>query len=179
MSRLTFDAKWDLQPLLGHATYCIEDYAFDFIAADDVQFRQRFGTAGEGILVTDTEQLIVGIETGRLLYVYGYSPYMKWKCCEWSQPLSRPGGVRVHSIRPLISGGGDDLREHLGTSLWFNPVTGWVCLGDPLFAPREGAVEFASATLAAIEDGCLRAVWVRPANWRDVAALYVAGTQAR
>ncbi|MBC7352016.1 MAG: hypothetical protein H5U08_06630 [Thermogutta sp.] len=175
MNRFTFVPRWDIEPLSGYPIYSIKDYAFDFVPASESQFQARFGSAGEGILVTDTEQLIVGIETGLLLHVYGYSPYMKWKMCDRVPPSSRGGGVWVHCVRPLLSGAGEDVREHLGDAVWFNPQAGWVCLGDVSFVPRDSAVEFASGTVAVIDEGQLRAVWVRPENWHQVAASYLEG----
>jgi hypothetical protein len=138
---------------IGKLLYIQQDYAFSFSPK-----------SGLGItsLVIDTLQLTID-KKGHVLNVWGYCPYQSWQLSEISPPNYIRGSlfVQLEEITPQIS------EQIAGLGEWkilVNSSTGWVCIGEEKSSPSSKAIEFASNSVAVVEENCLKAVWLRPEN---------------
>jgi kynureninase len=52
---------------------------------------------------------------------------------------------------------------------WFDPGSGWFCMGEKERALNAEAVEFATGCVAVVVGGRLASLWVKPDNWKELA----------
>ena len=148
--------------LQGDLFYNRAEHSFDFEPVSRSGVRRRMGDLGPTSVLIGTLQIEIGVETGTLLYVWGYHPQPAWKHARLSSPTAQPGMVSIsleEAPEPGVSIGLVEINEWATA---YDPNNGWICIGDP--APSESAqwVEFATNTIAAIGDSQLRALWLRP-----------------
>lgn len=67
------------RPIEGFLVYRQNDHAFDFVPADNVEVDGVVGKLGSTSLLFGTVQLEADVQTGRLLFVWGYSPTAGWR----------------------------------------------------------------------------------------------------
>ncbi len=134
--------------------YRSEDYAFN------VDSRPETGITS---LLVNNLQLEID-ENGQILYVWGYCPYQTWRRTD-SVPSSFIQGILlVHLETEIIPGVSNRLTEPGAWPIFVNPDIGWVCVGELDSSPTARSVEFALNSVAVIEDGLLRALWLHPEN---------------
>jgi hypothetical protein len=121
----------------------------------------------EGILAFGTLQLQVDIANNRIIYVWGYAPYVSWKPAVLNPPLSKRATLVVV---------GTQLQPGVARELWapgskqgyVDVNTGWVCIGEP--DTQGEAIEFALDCIAVLKGGQLLTLWLHPkelpANWK-------------
>lgn len=169
MSLPRFQITSESYHLAGEPHYALADYAFAFdmsVAGQDG--RKALGATTS--LVIGTLQLEIEIETSHCIYLWGYCPAVGWR----RSPLPshdlvpRAGGLKVTCETPLVPGVSIGIEEMVPSLVWFDPATGWVCVGRPESDATSQAVEFASDTIAVVSEARLRSVWVRPRNWKDL-----------
>ena len=45
---------------------------------------------------------------------------------------------------------------------FYDPISGWLCIGQPITSQTCESVEFATNTVAVIDEASLRAIWLHP-----------------
>lgn len=154
----------------GHLRYVGEDYAFDFLM--DVSEQARQGKEGTTSFAVDTLQLEVAVDSSLCLYIWGYCPIGKWEQSSLSPPNARSGSLRGSHEKPLIPGVAVGLERLVPPNAWFDPDSGWFCMGDKYVAPDAEAVEFATGCIAVVVHGRLLSLWIKPENCNDVAEIF-------
>jgi len=99
-------------------------------------------------------------EQGRVLYADGYCPHLGWSETKANPPSAHRGVLLVRDL-DLVAG----VSIALTTSRWpvsVNRTTGWVCIGEYLPSKGSGAVEFANKSIAVVERGLLKSIWLKP-----------------
>lgn len=134
----------------GQVIYEKNDYSFDFKPAQNTDITLMVG------------YLYLGIDSETMLarQVWGYSPSSSWMKKILKVPTYFSGDL---SLQEEIQAG---LSQRLGDSenwtTYYDPDTGWVCIGDDSFSKNDIAVEFATNTIAVLKEENLKAVWLQP-----------------
>lgn len=150
------------QQLRGQPRYVLDDHAFDFETETPMFDPDSFAS-----LTADTLQLNFHVETGRCLYLWGYCPLRSVVRKPLVAPTSTAAGLRADVVPPLSRGDGLAIPTIEAGLRAFDSKSGWFCVGDP-DGSGEIAVEFASASIAVVRNTNLVAIWIRPANWREL-----------
>jgi hypothetical protein len=169
MNALRFEILPGVAPVRGHPRYVKEDYAFGFQMEGGGK-ESRKGTQGTTSFVMDTLQLEVAVDSSLCLYIWGYCPTGRCKRSPLSPPMAQPGSLRAIHDAPLIPGVSVGLEEMIPATAWFDPTSGWLCMGNNEAPAVAQAVECARGCLAIVlADGWLSSLWVKPENWQEVA----------
>jgi hypothetical protein len=90
----------------GGLSYIDEDKAIDFVPSDEIYQPSRHGLSA-ALVVDKTLQVEFLIDSGRLLYVWGYLPQESWKEREGRYDLEGvvSGQVFVHDVDDPVSPG--------------------------------------------------------------------------
>jgi hypothetical protein len=172
MDALRFEILPGFSPVRGHPRYVKEDYAFDF-QMDGGEKESRKGTQGTTSFVVDTLQLEVAVDSSLCLYIWGYCPTGRWKRSPLSPPMAQPGSLRAIHDAPLVPGVSVGLEEMIPVTAWFDPASGWFCMGNNESPAGVQAVEFATGCLAVVlAVGRLSSLWVKPENWKEMAGQF-------
>ncbi|MCT7981236.1 hypothetical protein [Laspinema olomoucense] len=147
--------KWFQNPdiLQGRLIYVQQDYAFNFLPSSRSTITS---------LVIDTLQLSID-HKGRVLEVWGYCPYQSWQLAEIYPPNYIPGSVFVE-LEDIIPGVSEQIAGVGEWDIFVNSNTGWVCIEKEKQSPSAIAIEFASNSVAVLEENCLKAIWLHPEN---------------
>jgi len=143
------------QPVAGKLVYRAAEYAF--------ATEPRPATCGSSFTINEIELMLADDERQRVVFVEGYCPHAGWRISVLRPPVAFPGilrGVAAGPIKPGIA-----MAVQAKDDRWpvlVDPTTGWVRLGtgDPN-EDHEGA-EFAPGTIAVLDSGLFRALWLRP-----------------
>jgi hypothetical protein len=169
---LRFEIIPNVPPVSGHPRYVRDEHAFAF-GVDPAEIETRKGTAGATSFVVDTLQLEVAVARSLCLYTWGYCPMRRWSRHVLSPPRAQPGALRAIHETPLVPGVSIGLEEMIPTTAWFDPASGWFCIGHSEPPPSARAVEFATGSLAILlGDGRLSSLWVKPENWQEIAGVF-------
>lgn len=170
MKILSFEILSDAPSVSGSPRYVVDDHAFDF-QMDLDQETQR-GEGGTTSFVLDTLQLEVAVGSSLCLYIWGYSPMIKWRGASLSPLIAQPGSLRATCDTPLVCGVAIGLEELLPANAWFDTNSGWFCMGNKEITSGAEAVEFATCCLAVVVGRQLSSLWIRPENWKEVAETF-------
>lgn len=99
-------------------------------------------------------------EHGRVLYTDGYCPHVSWSETRANPPRAYRGALFIRDVE-LVPGASiavSDLRWPVSV----NRETGWVCVGDQVASRSCDAVEFAAHTIAVLDGGSLKSIWLEP-----------------
>lgn len=145
--------QWALTPdiLQGRLIYVQQDCAFNFVPSS------RYGITS---LVIDTLQLSID-NKGRILEVWGYCPYQSWQLAEISPPNYIRGRVFVE-LENIIPGVSEQIAGVGEWDIFVNSNTGWVCIEKEKHSSSFIGIEFASHSVAVLEENCLKAIWLHP-----------------
>jgi hypothetical protein len=168
-----FEALASPSPVRGQLRYVTGDHAFNFWMDPDEQGARR-GNRGTTSFVINTLQLEVAIDTSLCLYAWGYCPVQSWKASSLSSPVPSRGSLRAYPAKPLVPGVSVGLESTTSTDAWFDPASGWFCMGDKDGASHWQAVEFATSCVGVVADGRLSSLWLRPGNWKELAEMFSA-----
>lgn len=151
------------QALDGVLWYVGDEHSFMFDEGEPQELDDRAGSLGTTSLAVGTLQIEVGIETGTLLFVWGYYPRMRWRSASLPIPSARPGIVNVAGPHDLMLGVGEVIAPAGAWSTWFDERTGWVCIA-PRFEDAASAdqVIVATSTVLGVVRGELQSVWLQP-----------------
>ena len=157
---MKFKIDFEGKKNIGNPTYDVEGYSFDY----------HSHTSYDSILrVRYYLELPFSYFDRKIGYVAGLCGYQVWKSMIMNPPEYNEGSLIVEeqSIKePLedkIILSVYDLEETKDWSVYLNPKTGWVCIGNPETQNIE-VVEFATDTIAVLNNGELKALWVKPKN---------------
>lgn len=160
---IRFHIQEDVPLVEGALFYRSADHAFDFEPRSRAEVRERAGAVGVTSLSIGTVQLEVGIETGVVLYPWGYHPRATWVAHPLSPTAARRAGLRVVSDKALEPGVSIDIT---GESPWLtqhDPKSGWVRLSRVgAISDAEERVEFSTGAVACIVNGAIAALWLHP-----------------
>jgi hypothetical protein len=148
--------------LQGELFFSRSEQSFDFESMSRSGVRRRMGDLGTTSVLVGTLQIEIGIETGTLLYVWGYHPETAWKQARLSTPTAQPGMVSISFEEPPERGVSIGLVEVNEWPTAYDHATGWICIGDPTPGRDAEWVEFATNTVVVLAEGELRALWLKP-----------------
>lgn len=100
-------------------------------------------------------------ERGRVLYADGYCPHFGWCETQATPPFAYQAALVVKDVDFFLAG----VSVALSTSRWpvsVNRKLGWVCVGEQLPSASCSAVEFATGSIAVVDGGKLKSIWLKP-----------------
>lgn len=172
MNALRFEVLSSPSSVSGRPRYVSEDYAFSF-QMDVGEQEARQGKNGTTSFVVDTLQLEVAVDSSLCLYIWGYCPMGRWKQSSLSPPITHRGSLRASHDKPLVLGVAVGLEDMMPTTAWFDPDSGWFCMGNKEHPAGAEAVEFATGCFAVVVGGQLSSLWIKPENCKDVAGMFL------
>jgi hypothetical protein len=93
----------------------------------------------------------------KVVEVDGFCPYGAWIKMHFDVPKYQKGSLQVlDDLEPGFSYGLDENDW----PVYFNPLTGWVCVGEP--EANGEAVEFMHNGVAVVNQGQLVSLWLKP-----------------
>lgn len=105
-------------------------------------------------------QIGIDSETMAVQQVWGLDPYERWIESTLSMPIYTIGELQGWGdITPGLSyriGWGEKW------SVKFDPITGWVCIGETEMSENDSAIKFAEDTIAVLNNGNLKSLWLKP-----------------
>jgi hypothetical protein len=147
-------------PLAGLLRYSRADMGFSFETASLPDLAARVGHQGVSSLVIDTLQLEVGVETGQVLYAWGYCPESSWLPAVLKPP-THSGARIVAIVDPPLE---EAVSVSISRSPWKIQVdrdSEWVLI-SPSEATAERVVEVADGILLGLAETKLNSIWLRP-----------------
>jgi hypothetical protein len=157
--------------LIGRPFFNREDYSFNYLM--DADQEEHYGKKGTTSFAIDTLQLEFSIENMMCLYISGYCPVEMWKADCLSAPIARRGALHAKYtgiLNPAIVICIDDM---VPPDPWFDPHSGWFCMGRKEAQAGAAAVEFATGCLGVVIDKKLSSLWIKPENWRELAGHFL------
>lgn len=147
----------------GRLLYRIDEHSFDFEVNDQskAMLIQQGNRSTTSILIGSL-QLEVSVETGMLLYGWGYFPRYTWKTYHLPKRNPRIHGIRIMYPDPLQPGMSVPLVEVNQWPTFHDPKTGLVCVGSIDNHPDDQYIEFARNIMVNINRGELQAIWLLP-----------------
>lgn len=132
--------------------YLKDDSSFDIASTVD---KPKNAT----ILVADTLQLEFDTETGRVLFLWGYSPTESWSTGTVEAPVVPKGTARV-ILNIHAEPGGAYSDDHIPNNITFDKGSGWVRIGS---AEHNAALALGSDLIIGLDmNGHLSSIWVHP-----------------
>jgi hypothetical protein len=148
--------------LRGRLKYRRDEHAFDFEPSSADELAKHTGSQGVASLSLGTLQLEVGIETGHLLYVWGYHPRSGWAEQELADVRSQTGCLRVLSDAALIPGVSTSLGDSGAWRTLVDHRSGWVSVEPLEPTPVEAYVEIADSVLVGLAEQRIAGLRLRP-----------------
>ena len=149
---IRFSINYDDFNLIGKAQYIEEENSFYYEPWNDVDFSIMLGNG--------YNSLDVDLSTNYILQLTGLNPKHNWIDKNIVAPIAEQGYLLALLDDDYRSGTGIQYATGWGT--YFNPETGWVCIGCPEYNDDSEIVLFADNTIAVIENENLYAVWLKP-----------------
>jgi hypothetical protein len=122
---------------------------------------QRHGALPPAFTSVQVNELQLQLdEQGRVLYADGYCPHVGWSETQATPPSAHRATLFVKDV-DFVAG----VSVALSTSRWtvsVNRSMGWVCVGEQRSSASCSAVEFASGSIAVVDGGSLKAIWLKP-----------------
>lgn len=114
-------------------------------------------------ILLDTLELHVD-DDARVVYVDGLCAHTKWVCGNLRPPKASRGLLFAQGLRhqPGVSLQLDSIS---GWPVVADRQNGWVCIGREATSAALEVVEFAPATIAVLERGDLKAIWLKPSEF--------------
>lgn len=134
----------------GSLIYCKGENSFDFVPSNNADILFLVGYLHIG----------VDSETMTAQQVWGLQPYESWIKKTLSIPDFIKGQLMVEGdILPGMS------YRIEGSENWisqFDSQTGWVCIGESEKVKSDSFIKFADNTIAVINEGKLKSIWLKP-----------------
>lgn len=167
---ISFEILTSPSCLIGRPYYVFADHSFGFLM--DTGQEERYGKEGTTSFAIDTLQLEVSIESLFCLYPSGYCPLGLWERVSLSPPISNQGSLRANYKNILHPAIAVSIEDMIAPTPWFDPSSGWFCMGR--LEPPEGtvAVEFATGCLGVVINKKLNSLWIKPENWKEIAKIF-------
>lgn len=133
---------------------------FSFESVNLPDLAVRTGDQGKSSLVIDSLQLEVGVETGEVLYVWGYCPDSSWLPAVLEQPAYSAARIAADVDPPLE----ESISVLLSRSFWkiqFDRESGWILISSSEKAD-ESVSEIAEGILLGLVEAKINSIWLRP-----------------
>ena len=144
---MRFSIQKNISHVKGIAKYIRSEYSFDFEPTQSSSY---------DVLVGDlTISFDVDLNAKQ---VWGYNPNLGWIDEKLSLPTAVQGTLNLANEI-------DNPQRIDGSKEWktyYDSCTGWVCIGISNKERNDLAVEFATNTIAVLNDGNLKAIWIKP-----------------
>lgn len=137
----------------GQAQYIKEEFSFFYAPWNDVNFSILIGNG--------YNSLDVNLGNSHVMQVTGLNPDYNWIKKDIAVPSARRGLLKVLFDNKHDSGTGIQYAADWQT--YFNEKTGWVCIGNPDCKSSWESVEYADNTIAVMERGQIKSIWIKPA----------------
>lgn len=158
-----FKYNIDISPLSGRLIYRESECSFDFIDYVPDELFLKNGKEGSFLLCVNELLITTDIETGALLYPWGYFPLIDYEVIDMPVHSIVNGAVYAHSESTIFSE--QMVLEVPGSSQWKvfrDMATGWVCVGDCYADDQTSIVQFAQNVMISIRGGVAVALWLKP-----------------
>ena len=149
---IRFSINYDDFNVLGKAQYIENENSFFYEPWNDADFSIMLGNG--------YNSLDVDLSTKYTLQLTGLNPKHNWIEQDIVAPIAKQGYLIALLDDDYQSGTG--IQYVTGWETYFNPKTGWVCIGCPKHSDNSEIVLFADNTIAVIENEHLCAVWIKP-----------------
>jgi hypothetical protein len=150
--------------LKGRLDYIHLDKAFDFSPTDEKDLKPYHGKTA-ALLVSSTLQIEFSAETGRLLFIWGYSPTESWEKTseKTTYALVTEGEVYVSEIDSLGIIPGAGYRTSLADSpLRYNTESDLLIAGE--INETDQIIMIATDTIICLRDNELSGIILHPKN---------------
>ena len=134
----------------GIVTYNKAEHSFDF---------QPLKSADTSILV-DYINIDINASSKELRQVWGFCTWEGWQKKELHLPNYSSGAILYEA--KLIPGVSERIPDSENWAKYYDEASGWVCIGEERTQTNDIAVEFADHTIAVLQDGNLKALWIKP-----------------
>ncbi|MFI6820448.1 hypothetical protein ACIBJE_05765 [Micromonospora sp. NPDC050187] len=151
----------DGRTLSGKLFFRAAEHSFSYEAADDVDLECRAGSDGVTSLVADTLQIEVGVETGQLLFAWGYLPANSWSRTSLPQPEALPGVLRLVPGEDLEPGVSLSISRSSNWKAEFDQAAGCVRVSAE-YETHPTVVKIADGVAVGVQDGVISSIWLWP-----------------
>jgi len=159
-----FEIDFALPPLQGALLYVQSEHSIDFEPSSLNARTTRTGVGGSASLSVGTLQIEVAVDTGLLMYPWGYHPSESWSRQPLPPVVVRSACVRCVPDVSLVAGVGYDITESGNWSTFYDDVTGWLCVTDGSLPLESVEVfEFATSVAVSLDGSRLTGLWLKPA----------------
>jgi hypothetical protein len=132
--------------------YRKNEYSFDAIPKPE---------GGVSSILLNDIQLEIDTE-GRILYIWGLSPYTSWISVELSPPSGKKGIINVELDKDVIPGVAVRIGEVGEWPVFHDDKLGWICIGNAVYTNQEETIELCADCRLVINDDNLVALWIHP-----------------
>lgn len=137
---------------LGTPIYLLSEQSFSFEPWKDCDFSLMIG---EGY-----NSLDVCLKTKEVVHLSGLNPKERWRRGKIVPPDRKHGTLLLQNADTYLPGTGITYASDWKTT--FDESTGWIRLGNHLSKIPCEYVEFANNTIAAVYQGNVVTIWIRP-----------------
>jgi hypothetical protein len=149
--------------LKGKHIYRRTDYAFDFLPASKEELGRLIGRSGTASVSIHELQLEMDVETGRLLYAWGYCPWFTWR--ETNLTL----GKQVVDGAVFVLGHDLDTGEHRHIPpvegdwrIMYSCSSGWVAAVSTKEIETDALVRISDGCILGFKGSDLNMLWIHP-----------------
>lgn len=150
--------------LKGTCIYYEHEHSFSFNASDREALSERIGVDGVTSTLVGTLQIEFGVETGNLLFVWGYLPKSVMKKVTFEAPITEVGIIRSLNCADLERGVSFDLTPGEQWSFEEDPTTIWVRAVLPDVEIQRNVL-VADSTVVSLNEGSICALSLAPINY--------------
>lgn len=147
--------------LAGKQIYRRNEYSFDFIPASPDFIRKLIGDKGSTSLSIDTLQIEVSIQQNRLLYVWGYYPWFKWKKKDLPEMNYSDGEVFL-SEQELVMGVSIDIDASKNWFTLYDEETGRIVVTYTENFADANMIRITNDTLLGLKKNMLQCLCIHP-----------------
>lgn len=149
---ITFTYKRTNEIIEGTLIYRKEDHSFDFEPMRSSDFTILIGYLN----------ITFNSHTRAARQIWGLNSYDSWQHKTLQKPVSFKGDLLLDASIKIESGEAERIIEVDTWSTFYDKQSGWICIGHPEYHLAEIAIEFASSTIAILENHTLKAIWLKP-----------------
>ncbi|XTZ17758.1 hypothetical protein ACQSSU_10490 [Micromonospora echinospora] len=147
--------------LSGRLFFRAAEHSFSYEAADEADLERRTGSEGVTSLVADTLQIEVGVETGQLIFAWGYLPANSWSRTPLPQPEVLPGVLRLVSGEDLEPGVSLSISRNSHWKAEFDQSAGCVRVSAE-YETHPIVVKIADGVAVGVQNGAISSIWLWP-----------------
>lgn len=159
---MRFTPSSGFSPLDGRLVYRDSECSFDFIPQSSVALKQRSGPDGTTSVLLQTLQIELDVETGSLLYPWGYLPSVSWRTVDLDMSVTVTRSLIVKDDEGFVAGVSVSVDRETDWIPCFDRGTGWFCMRQTGPTRNSEFFEFATSSVAELHEGRLVALWLHP-----------------